>query len=125
VKKVLEDLKSPELRHLLVAGGQVAMDSAKLLKSTADMLEDAGDACEGNPLAIAKCGAAMVEVGLSSVELLEHSKDLKAANTPEARAKLQGFVRDLKTLMASTTKLQYDTARFWGAAPSRVLKGGV
>jgi hypothetical protein len=123
-KKVAEDLKSPELRHLLVAGGKVGITSAKLLGDVAEAGENIPMACAGNPIALAKAIKGIAGVVKESVTLGFDIHELNKANTPEAREKLDQFMRDLSELTQRAVKLEADTGKFAAAAPLRLAMTG-
>ncbi len=111
-KKVAEDLKSPELRHLLEAGGSLGIHAVEVLKDTVDIAKSAPAAVEGSPVDIVEAAKAALDLAKDSYELYNDAKDFKAANTPEARAKLTEFLSDLKAMEQAGAKFGTTARKF-------------
>jgi len=110
-RKVAEDLKSPELRHLLVAGGKIGFHASAVLLSATKLAVHAPAAMDGDPLSILKCGLDVHGLAYHTVELALAAKSYEKADTPEARAKLDGLLRDLSALEASAKKFAIDAPK--------------
>ena len=123
-KKVLEDLKSPELRELLKSGSEVAIDGVKLTKNIVELAEHGARACEGDLGSLIRMGVDAGETIKHSIELGLHLRAFDKANTPEARAKLNELVHDLEAFGKNAAKLENDATKFAGAAPIRFATTG-
>lgn len=111
-KKLAEDLKDPELQRLLSAGGKTGLAATQVLGDALGIAQHAPEAVEGSPVAIVNVAKDSLELVDHSMDLYEGAKDLKAANTPEARAKLAAFVSDARAMAESGAKLGADARKF-------------
>jgi hypothetical protein len=111
-KKVAEDLKDPELQKLLAAGGKTGLAAAQVIGDALSVAKAAPEAVEGSPKAILEVVKDSLDLVDHSMDLYEGAKQLKEANTPEARAKLSQFLSDIRAMEHSGAKLGADARKY-------------
>jgi len=111
-QKVIEDLKSPELRHLLAAEGKVGFHAAAVVADAGKLALHAPAACEGSVVDIIQSGLALKGLVEHGVKLGLAAREYEQASTPEARAKLDQFMRDLGELETAGARLTMHAREF-------------